>query len=99
SDAALQDYLTSGRVPSLQNGLAVLQRALITFSGTSPGELRVGLPPSSHLLPSATATAQLVDDMGESASAKAIRLCTAYGRLFLSSGDLADAGVSLLRTA
>jgi uncharacterized protein YyaL (SSP411 family) len=99
SDAALQDYLSSGRVPSLQNGLAVLQRGLATYAGVMPGEFRVGLPPSSDLLPSAVANAQVVDDLGESASAKVVRLCTSYGRLFIASGDQSDTGLSLIRTA
>ena len=99
SDAALQDYLTSGRVPSFTNGLAVLQRALSTFAGPVPGEFRVGLPPSSDLIPSAVATAQVVDDMGESASSKVMRLCTAYGRMLIASSSEDDPGLALLRIA
>ncbi len=99
SDAALQDYLTSGRVVSLQNGLTVLQRALVTYAGPNPGEFRLGLPPSSDLIPSESVTAQVVDDLGESASAKVIRLCTAYGRLLLGDNSESNQGLTLLRTA
>ena len=99
ADAALEDYLTSGRVPSLENGVAVLQRGLKTYAGPTPGVFRVGLPPSSDLLPSATANPQVVDDIGESASAKAVRLCTSYGRLYLGSQDQAQVGASLIRSA
>jgi uncharacterized protein YyaL (SSP411 family) len=99
SDAALQDYLTTGRVPSLQNGLAVLRRGLQIFAGPVPGEFRVGLPPGSDLLPKAVATPQVVDDLGESASSKVVRLCASYGRLYISSGDESDIGVGLLRIA
>jgi uncharacterized protein YyaL (SSP411 family) len=99
SDAALQDYLTSGRVVSLVNGLTVLQRALVTYAGPNPGEFRVGLPPSSDLIPSESVTSQVVDDLGESASAKVMRLCTAYGRLLLGDNSDANAGLILLRTA
>jgi len=99
SDAALQDYLSSGRAPSLMNGWAVLQRGLSIYGGTVPGEYRIGLPPSSDLLPTAVATAQVVDDLGESGSAKVVRLCTQYGRLLLNSGDKGDTALALLRTA
>lgn len=99
SDAALEDYLTSGRVPSLQNGIAVLQRGLSIFAGPVPGELQVGLPPSADLLPTVTTSPEIVDDLGESTSAKALRLCAMYGRLLLGSGDDANVGVGLVRTA
>jgi hypothetical protein len=99
SDAALQDYLSSGRVVSLQNGLAVLQRALSTFAGPNPGEYRIGLPPGSDLLPDTTIAPQLVDDVGESASAKIVRLCTSYGWLLLGTPSETNPGVLLLRSA
>jgi len=98
SDAALQDYLSSGRVVSLRNGLSVLQRALSIFAGPTPGEYLVVPPPSSDLLPPDCATAQIVDDFGESTSAQVVRLCTAYGRLLLGNPQ-SDTGIQLLRTA
>lgn len=99
ADAALQDYLSGGRVVSLFSGLAVLQRGLNTFAGPNPGEYRVGLPPSNELIPANSVTPQIVDDSGESATAKVVRLCTAYGRLLLGSKDDSETGIQLLRTA
>lgn len=99
ADAALQDYLSSGRVVSLSSGLTVLQRALVIYAGPNPGEFRVGLPPSSDLIPSESVTPEVVDDLGESASAKVMRLCTAYGRLLLGDASQSSQGLMLLRTA
>lgn len=99
ADAALQDYLTTGRVVSLDHGRAVLQRGLTTFAGAYPGEYNVGLKPSSDLIPADSAGPQVIDDVGESASAKVVRVCTAYGRLLLQNGLEDDPGLRLLRIA
>ena len=99
ADAGMQDYVTSGRVVSLRNGLAVLQRGLATFSGANPGEYKIGLPPSSKLIPDESVTPQIVDDVGESGSAKVLRLCTEYGRVLLGDGSDSGPGLILLRTA
>lgn len=99
ADAALQDYLSSGRVPSLTNGLAVLRRGLSIFRGDIPGEFHVGQLPSEDLMPAVVATTQIVDDLGESSSAKVVRLCTSYGRLMIGPGNENDEGLALLRMA
>lgn len=99
ADAALQDYLGNGRVVSLFRGLSVLNRALLIFQGDTPGELRQTQASESELVPNAPAIPELLDNLGESTTATAIRLCSAYGRLLLSQSEEDDRGLRLLRRA
>jgi hypothetical protein len=99
ADAALQDYLATGRVVSLRNGAAVLERALQLFAGETPGAFRAGLQPESGVLPGSVSAPEILDSSRESLTACLIRLCSAYGRLLLSHGREGDPGLLLLRTA
>lgn len=81
ADAALQDYLATGRVPSIEAGYAVLRRAKALFE-TTPGVWR---PAAQDLGPGGPLDVnlpQIADGFKESSTAMAIRLQLAYGKLF-----------------
>lgn len=80
ADAALQDYLATGRAVSLRNGLAVLKRAVFLFD-LGDGVFGLGFRRPGPLAPQVFPTPGLGDDVLESASARMIRLLCAYGRL------------------
>lgn len=96
ADAALQDYLATGRVVSLENGLSVLRRGLAMYAAGSPGVYRLRLPLEDD--PGGWAGPEIADSPSESATATVIRLTTCYGRLYLGSGGSAI-GQELLSTA
>jgi len=104
ADAALQDYLGSGRARSLDTGLAVLKRAVFLFD-LGDGTFGLGFKQPHTLGPQIFPKPGLGDDVSESCSARMIRLLNAYGRLFPEAeapcadgisrrlSDLARAGV------
>ena len=102
ADAAMEDYLTNGRAPSLDAGVAALRGALRTFGGIEPGLLRPS-PPGTALLPGVDEVPQVTDDEREALSALALRLLDAYAVVLGKKGaDLAVAArnvASRLRSA
>ncbi len=86
ADASLEDFLTNGRVPSLERGAAELRRALSTFGGSEAYLLRPS-PDSITLLPRTPALPQVTDDEGEALSATALRLLNAYATALGPEGD------------
>ena len=85
ADAMLEDFLASGRVPSLESGAATLRAALRTFGGPEPGILRPS-PVGTELLPGVAELPQVTDDEREALSASALRLLHAYGTVLGSAG-------------
>ncbi len=106
SDACLEHYLASGRLISLEPGLATLRRALAvyTYGGTnrktpSPVLLNARLDPpegARSWIPDVNAP-QVVDDIAEATLPKAIRLCYAYSCLYAE--DPSGVGGELLERA
>lgn len=76
ADAKLQDFLASGRGKSLDDGVAVLRRALVVFKGEGPDLFDLG-----NSAPLAPPIPELLDNAGESSTAQLIRLLDQYGRL------------------
>lgn len=87
ADAALQDFLATGRVVSLERGLRVLLRARELFQTGQPGSWALTTE-AATVLPDARAP-EIVDNVGESCTAKAMRLSFAYGRLLRGKGPSA----------
>ena len=80
ADAALQDYLATGRGASFERGLAVLRRALFLFD-LGDGAFAVSYRKPGPLEPQVPPLPQVADGMSESATARMIRLLCLYGRL------------------
>lgn len=87
ADAKLQDFLASGRGRSLEDGAAVLRRAMVVFKGRSEGLFDLG-----HGAALGSPIPELVDNVGESATAQLIRLLDQYGRIL--KGDSRADGFS-----
>lgn len=87
ADAALQDYLATGRSSSLKDGLKVLDRARVRFESDSNGVWYMTHQLDEAAWPENFRTPVIVDDDGESAAAMTIRLLYAYGRLLSGSSD------------
>lgn len=99
ADASLEDFLASGRVPSLEAGLAALRTALKTFAGPD-GVLRPS-PAGTALLPGlppVNEVPQVTDDEGEALSAAALRLLRAYAAVLGPSAKDLDAEAMELAT-
>jgi uncharacterized protein len=79
ADAALQDYLATGRILSLEDGLRMLLLAVELFESEFRGLLSLIELPGSGEAPPDTVFPEVLDFLGEAASAKAIRLLHAYG--------------------
>lgn len=79
ADMMLQEFLAFGRTTSLEDGSAVLLRALDKFATDVPGALLEAQP--KELGPLDAPLSSLVDDLGESSTAKSIRLAMAYAAL------------------
>ena len=93
ADAQLADFLTNGRVPSLERGAAMLRRALGVFGGPEAGVLRPS-PVGTALLSGLVEVPEVTDDEREAPSAAALRLLNAYaavlgpdGKDLLASAD------------
>lgn len=97
SDAALQDFLATGRVISLERGLRVLLRARELFQTGEPGFWTLTTE-AATVLPDARAP-EIVDNVGESCTAKAMRLAFAYGRLLRGKGPSASVAAVLSQDA
>ncbi len=97
ADAALQDFLATGRVLSLERGLRVMLRARELFQTDQPGSWALTTQ-AATVLPDARAP-ELVDNIGESCSAKTMRLTFAYGRLLRGGGPLAPMAAVLNQDA
>lgn len=94
SDASMEDYLATGRVPSLMRGLAVLKRAVFLFdlgkgAYATSYRLSTDLGPKLELLP------QLADADSESTSARMIRLLCVYSWLFPEDRATGARGVAI----
>ncbi|RYG26351.1 thioredoxin domain-containing protein [bacterium] len=85
ADATLEDFLTNGRVPSLQRGAETLRTALRIF-GDGTGTLRTSAKPLP-LVPPRLALPQVTDDEHESTSAASLRILDAYAAVLGSSGE------------
>lgn len=89
ADAALQDYLATGRASSFDSGMAVLRRAKAVFAADPPGNWTV--VPRDPDLPGRTVRdrpwrdliccPEIVDNESESCTARVIRLSNDYGRM------------------
>ncbi len=79
ADAKLQDYLATGRVVSLEQGMRFLTVIPRRFAGQRTGEYRLTEQP---LLFPNTNLPEISDNFRESCSARLLRLFLAYGRLF-----------------
>jgi hypothetical protein len=90
ADAALEDFLASGRVASLQNGAHVLQRGLKLYAVPGQTCFRTSLADSIHRLAPDSNSPQICDDAGESSNAKAIRLGWTYSLLLAGSNSHID---------
>lgn len=103
ADASLQAYLATGRTADFENGAAVLIRARFLYNGNAPGEFLLSQGSSSPLAPKETDSAEIVDNVCESCTARIIRLCHSYGRLMLGTTPenrvRHDSGLSLLQSA
>ncbi len=77
ADAALEDFLTNGRVPSLERGALVLREALHTFRDGGIGVLRP-TPAAVTLIPGRISIPQVTDDEREALNATALRLLNSY---------------------
>ncbi|MCX7801101.1 MAG: DUF255 domain-containing protein [Fimbriimonadales bacterium] len=97
ADAALQDFLANGRVVSLEAGLRVLLRARELFQTSAPGAWALTTQ-AGTVLPDARAP-ELVDNVGESCTAKVIRLAFSYGRLLRGGGRQASVAAMLAQDA
>ncbi len=86
ADAELEDYLTNGRVPSLNRGAAALRAALGRFGGPEAGLLRPS-PAGTELMPGRSELPQVTDDEREALSATALRLADAYASVFGPAGN------------
>jgi uncharacterized protein YyaL (SSP411 family) len=82
SDACLQRYLLTGSSAALEAGKAVLEKALVKFEGEVTGEYLVSKDPGSGLAPHYASVPEVADNLQESCTARVIRLCDAYGRLY-----------------
>lgn len=98
SDAALQQYLANGDPDAFGHGLSVLRRALFLFGTKDRGVFCQIQPQGTALAPQDIATPEIVDNIGESSTARLIRLCTDYGRLSGPSGaDLTKAATDAVK--
>jgi uncharacterized protein YyaL (SSP411 family) len=88
SDAALQHYLATGRAESFESGLKVLRRARELFRDRSPGRWNM----VSKTIQGAVLIdgPEVVDNVGESCTARVIRLLNAYGRLLRDASEKAE---------
>ncbi|MHB8637409.1 MAG: DUF255 domain-containing protein [Fimbriimonadaceae bacterium] len=90
ADAALEDFLYSSHVATLENGAAVLNRGLNLFAMPSQSAYRMASFDSAHRVVPDSNPPQLCDDTGESANAAAIRLAWMYSQLLSRSSSHAD---------
>jgi uncharacterized protein YyaL (SSP411 family) len=93
ADAALENYLATGRVESFEKGLSVLIKARRLFRANSPGWW--AMTTDDVYLPDCEKLPDIVDSVNESCTARVIRLYTSYGRLLRDYSNRPD----LRRTA
>lgn len=93
ADASLEDYLATGRAPSLARGLAVLKRAVFLFD-LGRGAYAMTYRQSPSLGPQIPSIPQLADGDAESTSARMIRLLCDYGWLFPNETAVGANGVA-----
>lgn len=86
ADGALQYFLATGDIPTLQNGVAVLRRGLFLYGGSIGGLYRLSQPALTPNAPKDAASPEIVDNVRESCTAQVIRLGSEYGRLLGASG-------------
>ncbi|MCB8932471.1 MAG: DUF255 domain-containing protein [Fimbriimonadaceae bacterium] len=94
ADASLEDYLATGRVPSLFRGLSVLKRAVFLFD-LGRGAYAMTYRRSGELGPQVEPVPQLADSDCESTSARMIRLLCDYGWLFPEEAAVGAKGDAL----
>jgi uncharacterized protein YyaL (SSP411 family) len=101
SDACLQDFLNLGRIPSLEQGLSLLERAMAKFGTDRLGLFNQALPKSAHVSAPSSNVPQIADDFYESNAARMIRLSWSYGQLLAMAPDAArrKSGQHLLKVA
>lgn len=95
ADAALQDYLATGRLASIRKGRAVLMRALELFEDDDTGLIACELDSDLNPAPPDVRGPQIADDTQESSAAALIRILYGYSCLYRSLGvqeDLATDG-------
>lgn len=88
ADACLADYLLTGRSPSFQLGLKTLTRALDVFGTGQKGVWTTIYVKDGRAMPPDTTVSEVLDNVGESCEAKAVRLLHAYG--VISGGKTGD---------
>ncbi|MCE9557763.1 MAG: DUF255 domain-containing protein [Armatimonadetes bacterium] len=78
ADAKLEEYLMLGNLASLEDGTAVLRRALSLFALGRNGCLARWIPPGTEDWPPDIVSPGLADTLGASTTATSIRLCFGY---------------------
>ncbi len=81
ADMCLADYLTSGRVVSLDNGAKVLESAFDRFGKSCPGLLTMSPLGEDALGMPDSDVPEVLDNLSEASVAESIRLAHNYGRL------------------
>lgn len=90
ADAALQDFLCSSRIVTLEDGAAVLKRSLELFAVPNESCYQMAFLDSPHRVAPASTPPQICDDTGESTNAAVIRLAWTYAQLLGHSTSPAD---------
>ena len=94
-DLRLNEYLATGQVESLQEGLRYLNIARTMFKGKQPGQFNLSRDSDSVGRAPTLVMPEIVDNAAESCTAQLIRLDLAYGRLTANT----PAGQDLLSEA
>ncbi len=94
ADAALQDFLATGRTLSFERGISVLKRAKFLFEQPRPGIWMQRIKPLPQPGPQDSMVPEVLDWVRESCTAQAIRLTNAYGRLARGSQSATAASLS-----
>lgn len=95
ADTCLADFLTSGRVVSLDRGIKVLTDAFDRFGRTCPGYLTMSPLGEQLIGMEDTDVPEVLDNLNEASMAGAIRLAHNYGRLLSDT----PTGKNLIRRA
>jgi uncharacterized protein YyaL (SSP411 family) len=95
SDAQLQFYLSTGKQDHFESGLKILLRAIDLFYNSRTLQFQSVSDSERQTLPPLFDNPGLCDEVSESTTAEAIRLCMAYGRMLGPT----DAGGNLVKIA
>lgn len=88
ADACLADYLLTGRSPSFQLGLGTLNRSRELFASSQSGVWTTLSSAGEGEMPPDTTVSEVLDNVGESCEARAVRLLFMYG--IVSGGEAGE---------